>query len=236
MNELSVNISGAERAQIGRKAVDLFLKTATARHPNKSFYADITKRIYLEALDSMEQYINHPIFPQMRFVSSYSLPRHLGQLKLPDDISILNLCDPDERFTKMIFINTYLDKIDIDSIAIPSQFKNNDTVLFPFRYFGENKLTLSTEIKDEINIYNDIMKATYDDLNQQLASLMKVIDRCKTTKMFYKELPNLTSLFPNSLVTKINNKNDTGDIELTEEQQLMRAATNAIATANLLGD
>ena len=79
------------------------------------------------------------------------------------------------------------------------------------------------------------MRETYTDLTRQLKGLLYTINEAKTTKAFSKKLLNLESLYPNSLQEKIRKKNDV-DIELTDEQQLMQDATNAIATANLLED
>lgn len=236
MNELSVHISGAERAQISKKAVDLFLKTAKARHPDPTFYTDISKRIYLEALEDIREHLNSPLYKQMYFISKFSFARSISQLKMPNDINILSLCDMDTRFTKMLFSNNYLNRIEEDDIIIPQDFIHGDKVLFPFKSYGDFFLILSPEILNDISDYNAKMLETYNDLSTQLSTLINVINRCKTTKTFYKELPNLTSLFPNSLLNKISKKNDNGTEKLTEEQELMQAATNAIATANLLGD
>lgn len=236
MNELSVNISGAERQQIERKAIDLFIKTAKARHPDPDFYKHITKRIFEDALDNFTPYLESPLFEQLNFISTYSLSNEIRRLSLPDNMNILTLCNENASYSRMLDINNYLAIVDTDDLIIPSQFIRNRKILFPFRKFGDTNLVLSPEIVSEINEYNGQMTELYESLDKQLHALINVISQCKTTKAFYAKLPNLTSLFPNSLKLKVSRKNNTEEIELTDEQKLMQDATNSIATASLLGD
>lgn len=236
MNELSVNISGSERQRIEQKAIELFLKTAKARHPDEDFYKNISKIIVESVLDKFVQFKESPLYGKMNFTSTFGFTNQLSRLYLPNDARIFTLCDDNSRYNGMLYSNRSMFNLDLDDLIIPNECKVNGKILFPFTHYGEDQIIISTEIQYEINDYNEQMKEIYDPLNKQLLALIAVIQQCKTTKAFYAKLPNLTSLFPESLRIKINRKNDTGTEELTEEQKLMQDATNSIATASLLGD
>jgi len=233
---LSVNISGSERQKIKYKAVELFLKTAKARHPDEDFYSNLTKRIFEEALNKYAMHVNNPLFPQLHFLRKYSISNELSRMEFPNGLYIFTLKTSDSRQGEMLIKNYYLYPIDTDNLIIPDYCISKDKVLFPFTNYGVDHFSISIEIENDIKEYNSKMEEIYTSLDTQLKALLQVIDRCTTTKAFYAKLPNLTTLFPKSLQLKVNRKNDTNDIELTDEQKLMQDATNSIATASLLGD
>jgi len=233
---LSVNISGNERQKIKYKAVELFLKTAKARHPDEDFYSNLTKRIFEETLNKYAMHVNNPLFSQLYFLRKYSISNELSKMQFPNDLYIFSLKTSDSRRSEMLVKNHYLCSIDTDNLIVPDYCIAKDKILFPFITYGVNSLSISTEIENDIKEYNTKMEEIYTTLDIQLKALLQVIDQCTTTKAFYAKLPNLTTLFPKSLQLKVNRKNDTNNTELTDEQKLMQDATNSIATASLLGD
>ena len=236
MNALSVNISTSERKQIQAKAVTLFIKTAKARHPDETFYADITKRIFSETLEKYRQFIDTEIFASLPFTSYVLLGNKIGRLMLPNNLEIYTLIESNHTgVLNLLIANRSLAYLDKDEFYVPEEFKKDRDVLFPFTKYGADHLEISEGLIKEIEEYNAKMLSTYTDLTKQLKGLLYTIEESKTTKAFSKKLPNLESLYPKSLQAKINKKNSI-DAELTEEQQLMQDATNAIATANLLED
>jgi len=237
MTQKSVNISGAERAQIERKAVDLFMKTSKARHPDENFIADISIDIIRHNWDRLgDDIMESPFVSQMKFENRYGYGSSISRINLPNDMYIYELFDNDRRYQQMLSQSRTIMHFAAEDLVIPEKFKVNGKYLYPFQYYGSARLWLSQEIMDKITIFNNKMEATYSELDTQLKTLIHVIDTCKTTKSFEAKLPALTSLYPNSVNVKIRNKNASDDVELTEEEKLMQEATNAIATANLLGD
>jgi len=230
MTELSVSISTRERYDIKEKASELFNKTAKIKHPNPDFYTDITKQIFLDALSVFDDYLSTPI---IKFVSSANKHRLAGELSthyLGNEVFIYSL---NTGYSGLLSKNTTLDRVEFDDMAIPNKYVIDDKILLPFK----GRTILSEELVEEIDSYNAKMETIYAPLSLQLETLLGVIDECKTTKSFYNKLPNLKSLLPASVLSKIQRKNENGESqEVTEEQQLMIDATNAIATANLLGD
>lgn len=236
MNELSVNISGSERDIIKSKAIDLFFKTAKARHPDEDFCKNLTKRVFEDALNKYTEFTKSEIFSELPWVEKYYITTKLARLELPNNLRVLALNAAPGLSNNLLVKNFYLSDIDEKDLVIPLEFEHNGKTIFPFSNYGKSKLTLSPEIVCEINEYNSKMEETYSELEKQLRALLAVISECKTTKAFYANLPNLTSLFPKSLQLKIQRKNDTGKKELTEQEKLMQDATNSIATATLLED
>lgn len=236
MSELSVNISESERIQIRDKAVQLFYKTAKARHPNPSFYEDLTKQLFTEAFDDFDQYVGTKVYKHLTFVSKFDINICIGRLIIPDGLNIMELSANETAHSEMLISYNHLSALDLNSYEFPAKHVQGRKVLFPFSSFGENTLVLSEDTIEEIQEHNAKMHELYDELSVQLETLVSVINRCKTTKMFYTSLPNLTSLFPESVRVKVQRKNKNEQAELTAEQQLMQDATNSIATANLLGD
>jgi len=236
MTQKSVNIAKHERAFIQKKAMDLFIKTANIRHPDKNFYTKISMDIIQYNWDRIApDLMDSSLLEQMDYKPHYSYASAISYISLSNDKFIYELFTDNHTYKHMLSKISELHNFG-DALIIPSRFKINDRYLFPFKSYGEKRIRLSEELANRIDAFNLKMEETYNEMDDQLKTLLLMISSCKTTKMFEVKLPNLVNLYPKSVLNKIANKNETEDKALTTEEELMQKATNAIATASLLGD
>lgn len=234
MQELSVNISGNERAIIKNTARERFHKTAKNRHPDPNFCENITKQIYLESLEKIRPMIESDTLKYVQHVSNIM---ELAEYQFPQEYRLSMLAN--EFSYGFLYDQKYLHAIENENINVPNEFKSPGgkypLALGAYPDINGN-IELSESVIDKIDKYNVKMHNTYTEMEKQLDVILGLIDKCTTTKAFNKHLPQLVSLFPSSVKRKLEAKNAPKDHELSEEELLVADATKNIAAAALFDD
>lgn len=235
----SVNIPTAERSEIMKKARNLFLKTALTKHPDEKFLTNITKRVFLESLEKLRPLVDSGHIKYVSHINIDELSYNISNLRFPEGYAIRSLISRSNlNNAKLLGFFSTLENIEASEINIPVEFITDRKIPFVAEeYSNSNRGTidLSDEVKEEITAFNNKMEEVYTELESQLELLMSTINNCRTTKAFEEALPNLVNLYPQSIVRKLEEKNNK-DVAKTEEEQKLDSAMTTIATAALLGD
>lgn len=233
MAELSVNISQRERAQIKRVAQERFYKSAKNRHPDPDFREKITIQIYMDSLENLRPMIEADTLKYVEHVNRVG--QGIRMYDLPEDYAILELEDSQDFLEKKEELCTF----DMEKVVIPSEFKSPDG-RYPLclgAYSNSvGKIDISDYVKKEIFDHNNKMTEIYSQMSAQWKHVKNLIDTCKTTKSFNLHLPQLTALYPRSVIDKLEKKNRVEEHELTEEEQMVADAAKTIAASALFDD
>jgi len=204
----------------------------------------MAKRVLDEQASAFVEAVSESAAPYVEYKTAYRFMNDFNYINLPTDYFMYEL---DTGSNALIHKQTRFQNAaaNEDNIDIPDKLTkgyygvatkpglNSDNYMFPFSYFGANRIMISQELSDEMYEYNEKMLDVYEDMSTHLKHLVNTIQSCKSTKKFESLLPDLTSLYPKSLMRKINNKNEV-DSTLTKSQIQIETATSYIATANLL--
>lgn len=241
MASKSVSINNIERVKIIDQIKTQYAKLAVLKHPNPNFHKELSKTIYKKYLNVMAEKLTPEIAPFIHYENVFNFAKAIEELKIAD-VQIKKLDIEMHSSNNLLSTTRTLAGFEPSEVVIPNIFTNNKKVVpFPFTQWGQSKYSADKIVLDEntltnIQEYNDQMVKVYSELSAQLDNLLGVIKKCKSTKMFEDKLPNLVSLYPESIHKKLRAKNDKQETELTEEQQSLLDATASLAAAALLED
>jgi hypothetical protein len=216
------------------------MTAAIAKHPNPDFSKNITKQIMHNIINKYDGLIsNSPIQALLTYVAKFRFAENLSNVALSNDLFIQKLITNVPQHTTNINLlqnTSYLDTLEESDFTIPADLinpKNSNAVVNLTSNSHIVKDAITPEITEQILAFNIKMEETYNQLSAQLTAIVKTIDSCKTTKQFKSVLPELIGFYPDSVVRKLNAKNEI-DEDLTEEQQLLQSAMTSIATGKML--
>jgi len=240
MSLKSVSINNVERNKIIVQIKKQYAKLALLKHPDPDFTKNLSKDIFKTYILALAKKLTPESVPYIQYENQASFAEAITNLRF-QDITIKKL-DTEMRYSNELLVDTdRLTLFEAIEINIPTIFENPKHMIpFPFTTWGHNKynahkIIVDQETQDSILAYNEQMVTIYSELSKQLDSLLEAVDKCKSTKMFEDKLPNLVSLYPESVHKKIKAKNNV-DTEITPEQQSLLDATASLAAASLLED
>jgi len=247
----SVTINQHERKQIINKVKDQFYKLIMASRPRPEFYSEIAEKIYYDSIDKVRDYIGTPIQKYLPHVQLNNFPSLMAGMRIKnDDITLVHVSNNPETQSKYVLQDkAYVDLHSDDIKFTPSSELVTDSKAVWISSelpdasegaYNSKNIFITDERIAEINAFNAEMHETLDPLVTQRETIIVLIKSCKTTNQFEKYLPeSLRSLYPKSVLKKIEAKNSQDnskdvDEETLAKRQLMDDAASSLAAATLI--
>lgn len=238
----SATITNYDREQISNKIAAMFFKTAKSRDPDPTFHKRISKQIIQSWINQAADAIRSD--QPLDHVPTMNIRDFLDMVKnqyLPDDC-VISVFAPiaDNTRAKLLSSRAYLEDVDAKELNI-SGLQNDiiplimfDNMHFDYRMHVAFTLKVDPEYQEKIENHNNRMNEVFDDMAEQLTTMLKKLDGVRTTSTFEKLFPGLTALYPESVKRKLDAINP--EKELTEEQKILKAATNMIVASELIDE
>lgn len=234
----SVSLTRNERFKIQGIVAEQYKKLIMSFNENSDIRAQITLQLLQDSFKKLKD-IPDNVYKYINTAAKDRLARVLTNIKLP--ISILEF---DGKQTNFLANQNYLAPLEYtaSTMNIPQQFIDNNVVpiilidyMVTQTYSGYDKHTvaLSEEQTALIEAHNTAIANKVNGYIEQLSILKDTIDKCKSTKMFEAQLPELVNLYPESVIDKLAKKNYETK-ELSEKELAIQGAINSFAAASLI--
>lgn len=236
----SVSLTRNERFKMQDIVTEQYKKLIMSFNENSDIRAQITLQLLQDSFKKLKD-IPDNVYKYVNTAAKDRLARTLTNIKLP--ISILEF---DGRQTNFLANQRHLSPLKYNSTTmnIPQLFIDNNVIpiilidyMIAQNYSDYDKQTvaLSEEQTALIEAHNTAITDKVNSYIEQLNILKDTIDKCKSTKMFEAQLPELVNLYPESVINKLAKKNSETK-ELSEKELAVQGAINSFAAASLIED
>ena len=245
----SATITQYERQEIRSKMISMFTKTAKKRIPDPGFHKRISMQVVNYFIDKAKEAQESGTAEYYLYATKPNFIKVLSNMFMNKQIDLFGPYQTaDDKWSMTSGTGGLYEHItfeDFDWNRVPATYNGNNEAIYPLvmdaypelDYYGSVDLlpVMPDHIADKITKHNDKMAETFDELGQQLTVMMQKVRNIKTKSMFDNAFPGLTALLPNSVIRK-QQELDGPQSEMSEEDRLLRAATNMVVASELLED